>query len=66
MAEMPFSPFLSKTLDVYIIEFWACLLMGSESGNQAYIDVLLRRVFSIVSTKLHLDRQRRFLYEFSL
>ena len=37
--------------------------MGGELGNETYMDVLES---SALSTKFHLDRERRFLYEFSV
>ena len=40
--------------------------MGRELGNETFIEVLLVFVFSIVSTKFHIDRERRFLYELSV
>ena len=39
--------------------------MGGELDHETCIDVL-PCVFSIVSTKFHLDRERRFLHEFSV
>ena len=37
--------------------------MGGELGNETYMDVLES---SALSTKFHLDRERRFLYDFSV
>ena len=39
--------------------------MGGELGHETYIDVPLVS-FSIVSTSFHLDREYRYLYEFSV
>ena len=47
---------------MYRIEFWQDLLIGGELGGVCRCSSC---VFSIVSTKFHLDREHRLLYEFS-